>query len=195
MAIGRAYKIKDRIGPTETIVADDFVTTTLDLLPILPRERMADLVRTALGGRGFTAGDDGVMTRERGGVGIAVDPADGSVMIRAQDAQEHVHADHDDKGSGSATCCDPCAERARESLREGLRERLSKEYDQHVRDLQTSTTRRLEAAVVEIHCELERVTEEVLEAALLEKAATMGEVRDVARDADGTVSIRVALAG
>ena len=78
--MSRAYRVRVRESVRQTIRAEDHVGTTLELLEVLPREEMADLLRGELLGRGFRAEGDRLVRRE-GGLTIAVDPATSAVYV------------------------------------------------------------------------------------------------------------------
>jgi hypothetical protein len=185
MASSRPYRIIVRETLRKILVADDFVQTKMDLPPILPPEQTSEILARMLQERGFRSEGD-TLVREHRGVKAEVDPGTGQVTVSAR-ASEEV----DLSGEGDLPACTPCAERARESLRQGLREKLESEADARKRDLQTQTTSRLEGALAELGCELERVAHQVTATALKRKAATLGEIKRISQDSSGAVTIVV----
>ena len=51
--MSRAYRVRVRESTHQVIRAEDHVSTTLEMLEILPCEEMAELLRAELIGRGF----------------------------------------------------------------------------------------------------------------------------------------------
>src|SRR5262249_26811792 len=168
MASSRPYRITVRETLQKVLVAEDSVSTTMDLPPILPPQETGEILARILKEHGF-AEEGNALVRERRGVRAEVDPGSGQVTVSARDSEEIDLSDE-----GDLPACTPCAERAKESLREGLREKLAGEANARNRALQTEVTDRLEGALVELGCELERVSNQVAGAALRRKAASLG---------------------
>jgi hypothetical protein len=185
MSTSRPYRITVKETYQKILVAEDSVRTKLELLPILPPERTSAILAQALKDRGFT--EEGVaLVRERRGVRTEIDPGTGQVTVSAR-ASEAIDLSRE----GDLPSCSPCAERARTALREGLREKLRSEAEARNRDLQTQLTDRLEGALGELGCELERVVAQVTAEALTEKAASLGEIKQITHDKGGAMTIVV----
>jgi hypothetical protein len=185
MSSSRPYRIIVRETLQKILVAEDSVQTKLDLPPILPPEQTSEILTRVLEERGFHSEGD-TLVRERRGVRAEVDPGTGQVIVSARASEEVDLSDE-----GELPGCTPCADRARESLRQGLREKLAGEADARKRDLQTRTTERLEGALGELGCELERVAHQVTAAALKKKAASLGQIKRISQDSSGAVTIVV----
>jgi hypothetical protein len=185
MASSRPYRIIVRETLQKILVAEDFVQTKMDLPPILPPEQTSEILTRALEERGFHS-EGHTLVRERRGVKAEVDPGTGQVTVSARGSEEVDLSDE-----GELPGCSPCAERARESLRQGLREKLQGEADALERDLQTRTTDRLEGALAELGCELERVAHQVTATALKKKAASIGQIKRITQEPSGAVTIVV----
>jgi hypothetical protein len=162
MANSRPWKLTSPPPVGRVVAAEDHVNVKIDLPPLLPPERTGQLLSGVLRRRGFGDGDDGRLVRERGGVTVTVDPADGSVEVRAE-AEQQLPPDKPN----------PCTCRALERVREA---------EATANDLQRQVTHRLAGALARLGCELEGVTAEVTRQALKEKAAQMGEVKEVTED-------------
>jgi hypothetical protein len=176
MASSRPYHLTVRETLQKVLIAEDSVQTTLDLPPILPPEQTSAILDRVLKERGF-APEGGKLVREHGGVRAEIDTDTGQVRVSAKGSEEIDLSDE-----GDIPACSPCAERARVAVRAGLREKLSKEADNRQRDLQTEVTDRLEGAIGELACELERVANQVTSSALKRKAAALGEIKQITQD-------------
>jgi hypothetical protein len=186
MATSRPYRITVKETLRKILVAEDSVQTTMDLLPILPPEQTSAILVRVLKEHGFSE-EDGQLVRSSGGVITEIDPGTGQVTVSAGSSEEF-----DESKEGDLPACPPCAERAKESLREGLLEKLANEADERKRDLQTEVSDRLEEALGELGCELERVANQVTSSALKRKAAELGEIKHITQDTEtGAMTIVV----
>jgi FtsH ternary system domain X5 len=172
MANSRPWKLTAPAPVGRVVAAEDHVNVKIDLPPLLPPERTGQLLSGVLRRRGFGDGDGGRLVRERGGVTVTVDPADGSVEVRAE-AEQQLPPDKPN----------PCTCRALDRVREA---------EAGANDLQRQVTRRLAGALARLGCELEGISAEVTRQALKEKAAQMGEVKEVTEDPKtGTLTVVV----
>ncbi len=190
MANSRPYRLGVRVTLDKVIVAKDSVQTKIDLPPILPSSERTEILTKVLREKEFKGENgSGILTRERGGVNIDIDPTDGNVTVSTE-GDEDIHLEDE----GNLPACPPCAERAKESLREGLQEKLNKEADQKERDLQRKVTDRLEGALAEIACELEKTANQVTGTMLKRRAAQMGVIKSIEHNNEtGEVKIVVAV--
>ncbi len=188
MSSGRPYRITVREVLRKTVVAEDHVGTQLELPPVLPPHRTTELLGKALEKRGFEDQGSGIMKRDGGGVKVEVNTVTAEVKASASGS-----SDIDISEEGNLPGCHPCAQRAKESLHDGLRKKLERRAEHEECDLQTEVTNKLEKAVVELGCEMERVVNEVTAEALKEQAREMGTITRVTRDERGGITIVVQL--
>src|SRR3954464_12964097 len=87
--MSRAYRVSVRESLQQVVRGEDRVSTTLELLEILPCEDMAGLLRQELERRGFQD-RDGRMVRKGDGIATEVDPASGEVVVRSEVSEEVV---------------------------------------------------------------------------------------------------------
>lgn len=188
--MSRAYRVRVRESVRHTVRAEDHVSTTLELLGILPRDEMADLLRQELTGRGFhEEGKGNPLVRRGDGLTIEVDPSTGTVTARAEVAEEVEHhgeregyADTDWGASGR--------ERAEAALRERLRKELEARADRGDARAQKKATDLLEGALVDLRGELDRVVNRVTAEALKRKAARLGQIKEMTEDPEaGSLTI------
>lgn len=191
MASSRPYRITVRETLQKTVGASDRVGTRLELPPILPPAAMSGHLARVLGERGFAPdhGSPGSLSRSRDGVTARIDPATGEVDVSASGS-----VDLDLSDEGDLPGCSPCAERSRASIAAGLRRRLETQAGEAQRVLQNEVTDRLEGAIGELGCELERVANQVTASALKEKARSLGEIKQITQDPQtGSMTIVVAV--
>src|ERR1700677_1649686 len=81
--MSRAYRISVQESLRRVLRASDHVSTTLELLDILPPEQMADLLAQELQRRGFEKQGEALVRNEKG-VQIRVEPASGTVTVQSQ---------------------------------------------------------------------------------------------------------------
>src|SRR5690348_12345151 len=86
--MSRAYRIKVKESARHVMRASDHVSTQLELLEILPPERMADLLANELEKRGFKKEGEKWIRREKDGVVIEVDAATATVSVKAETTKE-----------------------------------------------------------------------------------------------------------
>lgn len=188
--MSRAYRI--RISETlERIVhVEDGVATTLEILPILPKERMAALLSQELAAAGLTI-EAGVARRvdktEEGDVTLAVDVSTGEVSVRVARAEDiTLHA------ALERTVGEEKRESAAEHLRKEARAALEADAARAAEGARKKATARLEAELREARSELDRIVHRVTAAALKEKAAQLGDIEEITEDeAAGVLTIRV----
>src|SRR5262245_49723192 len=87
--MSRAYRIRVRETLTRDLTAEDRITTHLEILEILPPESMAELLREELKNRGFEEKDGQLVRKEKDGITVTVNPADGTVTVSSE-SKEHV---------------------------------------------------------------------------------------------------------
>lgn len=187
--MSRAYRI--RISETlERIVhVEDGVATTLEVLPILPRERMQELLGQELEAAGLAI-EDGVASRTsespEGDVSLEVDLATGQVTVRVTRS-----ADVKLTTTRERAVREPSAA-AEASVRAEARAKLERDASDVEEAERRAATARLEAELRDARTELDRVVHRVTAAALKEKAAQLGEIEEIAEDeASGVLTIRV----
>ena len=186
--MSRAYRVKVRETARHVIRAEDHVGTTLELLEVLPREAMAELLRQELLGRGFEADGDALVRRGDTST-IEVCPATGEVTVRAEHAEEvevsaqrEGYADTDWGAHGKA--------KAEAGLREQIRDDLKTQAEAKTRQLQGTVTDRLESELAGLRAELDRVVNRVTAEALKRKAAQLGQIKELTEDPEaGSLTI------
>jgi hypothetical protein len=177
--MSRAYRINVRETLNRVIRAQDHVSTQLELLEILPPEVMAQLLRAELEKHGFESeGDE--LVRERDGVVVTVDPKTGTVTVHAEASQEV-----ELKGERTGWAGDQDGQKAKQ-VRERTRKELQKELEGRAgleRDkLQSQVTDQLEAQLGDLRKELHQAVNRVTAEALKQKAAQLGQIKELTED-------------
>ncbi len=192
--MSRAYRIRISETVERVVHVEDGVATTLELLPILPKERMSELLASALVGVGMIV-EAGVAKRvdlsAQGEVTVAVELATGIVTVtvaKAEDVQvegvaqrvlpERASVAHDAKIRDDL-------KRAAVALAEGEVARVTE-------DVRRAATEHLEGRLRDVRAELDRIVHGVTAAALKERASQIGEIEEIEEDAEaGTLTIKV----
>ncbi len=186
--MSRAYRIRVSESTTRILRASDHVATRLEILEILPPEATAALLVAELEALGFEETDEG-MVRTEDGVTVVVDTCDGSVVVRSEENGEVTV-----ESERSATVYDetPEAERRRleRTLREEAKKALESSGEKASDELQQRVTDRLEQHLGDVQRELGGVVNRVTAEALKQKAAQLGEIKELTEDPEsGNVTI------
>jgi hypothetical protein len=188
--MSRAYRIQVKESLRRDVRAEDSIQTQIELLEILPPEQMGDLLARELEERGFELQDDGTMVRKDGEVAVTVDPCSGEVTIRAE-AGKTIEVEgkregfaYDDVG--------PRNQQIKERLSKELISDLEKKVEKQAADVQTAATGKLEKELAELQGELNEVVNRVTAEALKQKAAQMGQIKEISEDPEaGSLTIKV----
>ena len=185
--MSRVYRVSVSGSVDRIVHVEDGVCSQLELLPILAKERMREILAAELSGRGFTREGEVLRRAEDGGVTTEVDLESGTVTVR-------VAAEVELKIERTRTA------RIEEERMKGAREALQKAADaedeeaaqiaqEHARKEATS---RLEAKLKDLKKELDSATNRVTAEALKERARQMGEIEEMHEDSEtGELTIKV----
>jgi len=179
--MSRAYRIKVAETLKKIIKADDGVCTALDMLDILPKEQMGELLAKELEGDGYKR-DGKKMTKDLGGnVSATIDIEDGTLTVNVEDCDEVCL-----EGEKETTTWDDdeLAHETRDKLRAEIRKDLESQVSSEEEKLQQEVTdqleKRLEGAVLEVNKAINRTTIEALKA----KAAQIGQIKEISENKD-----------
>jgi hypothetical protein len=178
--MSRAYRIAVRESENRTIRAEDHVCTDLELIEVLPPDQMADLLAHELEQRGFERKGNTMVRKEKSGVVITVDVNTGTVTAStesSEEAQIEVEREgraYDDVGGH--------AETVRKELEKQAKQDIEKKAGEKKAALQTKVTDRLEAELCDLRQELDQVVHRVTAEALKQKAAQMGQIKEMTED-------------
>jgi hypothetical protein len=185
--MSRAYRISIKESLSQHVQVDDGVSSTIELLPILQKERMQALLGAELEGRGFTRTGDTATRVEKNGVEVEVDLRTGAVTATAQGHQE-VNLETE-----RTAVVDQGAKDEREAaLRRVAQESLKREAKAEEEALRKKVTQQLEGTLRELKDELDGVVNRVTATALKTRAAELGQVEEIHEDANSlTIKVRV----
>lgn len=187
--MSRSYRIAIKESENRVIRAEDRISTDLELLEVLPADQMAAMLEAELERRGFKKEGD-ILVRRDNGVMVSVDPQTGTVTVSAEasekvdiEVQKEGHA-WDDVG--------PNSKQVKENLKKEARKDIDRKAQEKTASLQTQVTDRLEGQLNDIRDELDKVVNRVTAEALKQKAAQMGQIKEMTEDADtGNLTIVV----
>jgi hypothetical protein len=177
--MSRAYRIRVRETLERDISAEDRITSHLELLEILPPEQMAELLRNELKGKGFED-KGGKLVRQDGDITVTVDPTTGEVTVSSE-ATEHLAIEGQREGQ-SYDDVGPGAENMKRRLEGELKQDLENRAAQQQQRLQGKASEALEGHLCDLHTELDGVVNRVTAEALKQKAAQMGEIKEISED-------------
>ena len=187
--MSRAYRIQVKESLHRVIKGSDHVGTTLELLELLPKEQIAEILASDLENLGFQKDDNGQLVRSDGLVTITIDPESGDVRVSAELSQDlelkktgQGYADADSGRTGRKS--------AEQRLRAQTQRELEAEADKKTEKLTGQATDLLEDALRNLQAELDGVVNRVTAAALKQKAAQLGEIKSLTEDAEtGSMTI------
>ncbi len=186
--MSRAYRIKVRESLNRVIRASDHVSTQLELLEILPQEAMAELLERELVSLGFERQGE-VLVREQNGVIVEIDPKTGTVTARIE-ADQDVRLEKEGEASVYDDFGRNTAEKVKEARRDQLRKEMEKQAEKEQEQLQKEVTDRLEAELVDLRTELDKAVNRTTAEALKQKAAQLGEIKEMTEDQEtGSLTI------
>jgi len=187
--VSRAYRVTVKGSVHRVVHVEDGVSTTLELLPVLPRETMGRILTEALRERGFDVSSPVARRVEEGGVTLEVDTRTGAVSLRAEASSKiDVEKERTER----------VYEEALEAGTRAARARVEKEADDAAslaeKDAQRQVREVLERRLGDVRAELDAIATTVAAEALKTKARTLGEIEELTENAEtGELTIKVRL--
>ena len=186
--MSRAIQVRVSESVTRTVHVEDGVAAPLEMLPILPPARMAELLAHELVARGFVRDGARCTRSEPDGLEVTIDLEAATVAV-ALGADVQL----DDAVELAVAVAVESHERAEAALRDDARQVLDDRLAARTAALQGAVTARLEAKVAELKRELDAAIGRATVAALTEKAAQLGRIEETHLDEAGNLTIRVRL--
>lgn len=185
--MSRCYRIEVAESLRKHIQVDDGISIHLELLDILPQDRMRALLEQQLAKKGYEKQEDGSHTKTLdGGIEVRV-TEDGEVHISLAD-----DADLELKAKRTGRSYTPNDNQATQQLRSQVQADLKADEQAATEKLRKEVTKRLEAALDELRGELDDAVNRATAEALKEKARQLGDVQEISEDPEtGAVTIRV----
>jgi hypothetical protein len=171
-----------------TVHVEDGVQSSLEMLPILARERQAELLAAELEQQGFVR--DGKIARRKDGDGIeiSVDLETATVTVKLAADADLAESIERRQSVGIER-----QDEAETSLRDEVMRDLDERLNQRTEALRREVTGRLERKLGDLRKELDDAVGRATVAALTEKAASLGHIESVVTDDAGNVAIKVKL--
>jgi len=188
--MSRAYRITVKESTVRELTGSDEIAARLDVLEILPPERMGQLLKDELRQRGFEEQPDGTFARKDGEVTVTIDVKECEVRVRAEVGEEvKIDVRRDGRGYDDVG---PNQRAMREVLQKQLKEDADKQAAVETERLQERATTKLEERLCDLQPELGEIVNRVTRQALKEKASQLGSIKEIAEDeASGSLTIRV----
>lgn len=187
--MSRAYRVTVRGSVHRVVHVEDGVCTSLELLPILPPERTAELLGDELERRGFTRADGVARRVSEDGVIVEVELATGTVSVKAE-ATAEIAIDKE----RSERVAEEVLERGTRAAQERVEREAEREAAVAEQKAKGDVAAKLERKLSDLRRELDGVTSRVTADALKEKARALGEIEEMHEDAEsGELTIKVRL--
>jgi hypothetical protein len=184
--MSRAYQIRVSESVVRVIHIEDGVQAAIEILPILAKERMAELLADELVRRGFVRDGDAALRSEADGTEVLVDLVAGTLSVHVSETAELARA-----GERSQSVIEERVAQAEPAMRERLRAQLEREIQDEADSRRRALTKRLEDKVRELKAEIDQITTKVTANALKERAAQLGEIESIHEGEDGSLTIKV----
>ena len=178
--MSRAYRIKVSESLNRVIRASDHVSTQLEVLEILPQESMAALLEQELAALGFEREGD-LLVREQNGVVVEVDPQTGTITARSE-ADQKLQLEKEGQANVYEDFGSESSRKIQDAKRDQLRQEMEKEAEKEQQQLQKEVTDRLEAELIDLRGELDQAVNRVTAEALKQKAAQLGQIKEMTED-------------
>jgi len=158
------------------------------MLPILARERQAELLAAELEKQGFTRDGKVARRKDADGIEITVDLESATVTVKLA-----ADADLSESIERRANVGIERQSDAEASLRDDVMRDLDERLNQRTETLRREVTQRLERKLGDLRKELDDAVGRATVSALTEKAASLGHIESVVSDEAGNVAIKVKL--
>lgn len=184
--MSRAYRISVKESLSRHVQVEDGVSSSLELLPILAKERMREILAAELKGKGFSREGNTATRRERDGIVTEINLETGEVNVVAEG-----HAQLELKTERTAVVDNAVIPERENALRETAKASLEREAKAEEEALRRKITTQLEGTLRDLKGELDGVVNKVTATALKQRAAELGQVEEVHEEANGSLTIKV----
>jgi FtsH ternary system-associated peptide len=186
--VSRAIQVRVSESIVRTIHVEDGVASPLEMLPILPAARMAELLAGELAALGFIRDGNVCRRTEADGTEVTIDLAAATIAVSLG-----AGAQIDESIERTVQVAIERKEAAEASLRDSAVRELDARLAEHAEALRRRVTAQLEAKLGDLKIELDRAIGRATVAALTEKAGQLGQIESTHEDEAGNVTIRVRL--
>lgn len=184
--MSRAIQVRVSESVVRTVHVEDGVQTPLEVLPVLGKDRMADLLGAELEKQGFTRDGNKAKRVDKDGLEIEIDLDAATVTVKLgadTKLQEEVEL--------SARVGEEHKDHAEKHLRDDAQRELDARVKEKTEALRREVTKQLEGKLADLKKELDGAIGAATVEALKERAAQLGRIEEVAADGAGNVTIRV----
>ena len=186
--MSRAIQIRVSESVVRTVHVEDGVQSSLEMLPILARERQAELLAAELERQGFVRDGKVARRKDADGLEITVELETATVTVRLAADAELAESIERRANVGMERQSE-----AEANLRDDVMRDLDERLSQRTEALRREVTQRLERKLGDLRKELDEAVGRAAVAALTEKAASLGHIESVVTDEAGNVAIKVKL--
>jgi hypothetical protein len=187
--VSRAYRVTVKGSVHRVVRVEDGVCTSLELLPILPKERTSEILEAELTGRGFAREGEVLRRTDKDGVIVEVDPKAATVSVKAE-ATAAIAVDHET----TELVAEESLKHGTEAAQRRIDKRAERDAQAAEEKARADVTSILEKRLGDLRKELDHVTTRVTAEALKEKAKRLGEIEELHEDAEtGELTIKVKL--
>jgi len=186
--VSRAIQIRVSESVVRTVHVEDGVQSPLEMLPILGKDRQADLLAKELEAQGFQRDGNTAKRTDPDGIEITVDLEAATVTVRLG-----ADADLTESIERRASVGVERQASAEAALRDDVMRDLDERLKQRTEALRREVTGQLEKKLGDLRKELDDAVGRATVAALTEKAASLGHIESVVQDEAGNVAIKVKL--
>jgi hypothetical protein len=186
--VSRAIQVRVSESVVRTVHVEDGVQSPIEMLPVLARDRMADLLATELEAQGFVRDGNTARRIDPDGIEITVDLVGATVSVKLHGkakVEEHVNLE--------TRVGVESQQQAEARLRDAAIGELEKRLDEKTEALRREVTGKLEKKLGDLRTELDQAVGRATVAALTERAAQLGKIEEVVSDDAGNVTIKVKL--
>jgi len=187
--VSRAIQVRVAESVVRTVHVEDGVQTPLELLPVLPAQRMADLLAAELEKQGFERDGQNQKLAKR------TDPDGIEIVVNLETATVSVklgaNAVLDEKVALEARVAEEGRAHAEAHLRDAAMGELDKRIAAKTEALRREVTGKLERKLGDLRGELDQAIGRTTVAALTERAQQLGEIQELVADEAGNVTIKV----
>ncbi len=185
--MSRAYTIRISESIRRHIRVEDGVQTHLEVLAVLSREEMTELLAKQLVELGFEREGDVLSRVDEDGVSISIDAATSTVTVRLS-----AEADVEKSVERTARIYEERLVEGRASLAKKARAELESHVDDERARLTGEVAEKLEAKLRDLRRELDGAATRATAAALKVRAAQLGEIQQIEENEEtGEITIRV----
>ena len=184
--MSRAIQVRVSESVVRTVHVEDGVQSPIEMLPVLARDRMAELLAAELEKLGFLRDGDKASRKDKDGIEITVDLANATVTVKlgadaklAEEVELTARVGIENQQSTEA------------NLRDDAQRELEARVAERTEALRREVTKRLEDKLGDLRKELDGAVGQATVAALTERAGQLGRIQEVAADEAGNVTIRV----